>query len=213
MFESDDFAYSKAKKLGIKAYHAALQRGENPYLAVLDEIVPDQLSLSHVNLRLLTIPMERIAGTATRGRTSAFACNFMPLLEPNSEFAIKWMNLYHSVTKSGVRSPIKVLEYMNRYYVLEGNKRVSVAKFLGSPLIEAEVTRIIPKRTDELENRIYFEYLDFYRDTKINFLYFSDVGGFAQIYELVGKTPGESRTSARCICSLRRRLIWSARIC
>lgn len=195
MFESDDFAYSKAKKLGIKAYHAALQRGEDPYLAVLDEIVPDQLSLSHVNLRLLTIPMERIAGTGTRGRTSAFACNFMPLLEPNSEFAIKWMNLYHSVTKSGVRSPIKVLEYMNKYYVLEGNKRVSVAKFLGSPLIEAEVTRIIPKRTDELENRIYFEYLDFYRDTKINFLYFSDVGGFAQIYELVGKTPGEAWTA------------------
>lgn len=85
MFESDDFAYAKAKKLGIKAYHAALQRGENPYLAVLDEIVPDQLSLPHVNLRLLTIPMERIVGTGTRGRTSAFACNFMPLLEANSD--------------------------------------------------------------------------------------------------------------------------------
>lgn len=195
MFESDDFAYSKAKKLGTKAYHAALQRGENPYLAVLDEIVPDQLSLPHVNLRLLTIPMERIVGTGTRGRTSAFACNFMPLLEQSSEFAIKWMTLYHSVTQTGVRSPIKALEYMNRYYVLEGNKRVSVAKFLGSPLIEAEVTRIVPKRTDELENRIYFEYLDFYRDTKINFLYFSDVGGFAQIYELVGKTPGETWTA------------------
>lgn len=195
MFESDDYAYTKARKLGTKAYHAALQRGENPYLEVLDELVPDQLSLQHVNLNLLTIPVERIVGTSTRGRTSAFACNFMPLLDQRSEFGLKWMNLYHSVSEGGIRVPIKALEYMNKYYVIEGNKRVSVGKFLGYPLLEAEVTRVIPKRTDELENRIYYEYLDFYRDTKINYLWFSDVGGFAQIYEFVGKHPGEAWTA------------------
>ncbi len=195
MFESDESAYLKAKKLGTKAYHAALQHGENPYLEVLDELVPDRLSLSHVYLKLMSIPTDRIVGTGTKGRTSSFACNFMPLLEVNSEFGVKWVNLYHSVSQEGVRVPIKVLEYMNKYYVLEGNKRVSVSKFIGSPLIEAEVTRVIPKRTDALENRIYYEYLDFYRDTQINYLWFSDVGGFAQIYEYAGKTPGEKWTA------------------
>ena len=195
MFEGDDFAYNKARKLGLKAYHSALLHGKNPYLEVLDEIVPDQLSLPHVDLKLLTIPVERIVGTNTRGRTSAFACNFMPMLDQNSEFGMKWMNLYHSVSDGGIRVPIKVLEYMNKYYVIEGNKRVSVGKFMGYPLLEAEVTRVIPKRTDELENRIYFEYLDFYRDTKINYLWFSDVGGFTQIYEFTGKHPGEAWTA------------------
>ena len=187
---ADEYAYSKAKKLGNKAYHAALQRGENPYLPVLDELVPDHLSLPHVNLGLVTIPIDRLVGTGTRGRTSAFACNFMPLLDESSEFALKWGVLHHSVVKDGVRDPIKVLEYMNKFYVLEGNKRISVLKFLGSPMIEGEVTRISPKRTDEKENRIYFEFLDFYKDTKINYIWFSEEGSFARLCELVGKQPG-----------------------
>jgi len=186
--------YSKAKRLGSRAYHAALPRGENPYLPVLDEIIPDRLSLAHVNLGLVTIPVERIVGTVSKGRTRAFASNFMPLLDENTEFAFKWGQLYRSVVADGVRTPIKVLEYMNRYYAIEGNKRISVMKFLDSPLMEANVTRVIPRRTDEKENKIYFEYLDFYRDTNINSIYFSEEGSFAKLCELVGKEPGQSWT-------------------
>ena len=187
---SDEYAYSKARKLGNRAYHAALSRGENPYLPVLDELVPDHLSLPHVSLGIVTIPIERLVGTGTRGRTNAFACNFMPLLDEGTEFATKWSSLYHSVVESGMREPIKVLEYMNKFYVLEGNKRISVQKYLGSVMLEADVTRIIPKRTEDKENKIYFEFLDFYKDTKINYLWFTEEGSFAKLYELVGKEPG-----------------------
>ena len=41
---------------------------------------------------------------------------------------------------------IKVYEYMNKYYVIEGNKRVSVLKYFNSPTIAAEVTRKVPMR-------------------------------------------------------------------
>ena len=192
---SNDAAYIKAKKLGSKAYHAAVQRHETPYLPVLDEVAPDNLSYPHVNLGLVTIPMDRVVGTGTRGRTNAFACNFMPMLEEGSEFSGKWSHLYASVVENGVREPIKALEYMNKYYVVEGNKRVSVLKYLGSPMMEAEVTRIIPPRTGEKENNIYFEFLDFYKDTQINYIWFSDEGGFAQLYDLTGKTPGVKWTA------------------
>ncbi len=196
---ADEYAYARAKKLGAKAYHAALQRGENPYLPVLEELVPDQLSLPHVNLGLVTIPIERLVGTGTKGRTNAFACNFMPLLDESSEFAGKWIALHSSVVQDGVRQPVKALEYMNQFYVLEGNKRVSVLKSLGSLMIEGEVTRIIPKRTGEKENNIYFEFLDFYKDTKINYIWFSEEGSFARLYELVGKTPGEPWSSEELV--------------
>ena len=186
----DEVAYTKAHKLAVKACHAALQKGENPYLPVLDEIIPDRLALSHVNLGLITIPLERVVGTGTKGRTSAFACNFMPLLDDTTEFASKWSMLHHSVIEDGVREPIKAYEYMNRYYVLEGNKRISVLKYTGALMIEAQVTRILPKRTEEKENKIYFEYLDFYKDTKINYLYFSEEGSFAKLTQLVGQKPG-----------------------
>lgn len=188
---ADEYAYSRAKKLGSKAYHAALQRGEDPYLPVLDELVPDHLSLTRVSLGVVNIPAERLVGTSTKGRTSAFSCNFMPLLDENSEFALKWGVLHHSVVKDGLRDPIKVLEYMNRFYVVEGNKRVSVLKYLDSPMIEGDVTRIIPKRTEDKENKIYFEFLDFYKDTRINYIWFSEEGSFSRLCELVGKQPGE----------------------
>lgn len=191
---TDELAYARAKKSANKAYHAALAQGKTPYLPVLDELVPDHLALPHVNLGLVTIPVERLVGTGTRGRTNAFACNFMPLLDESTEFCTKWLILHHSVMEDGLREPVKVLEYMNKFYVLEGNKRISVIKSLDYPIVEGVVTRIIPKRTGETENNIYFEFLDFYKDTKINYLWFSEEGCFARIYELVGKTPGEEWT-------------------
>jgi len=192
---ADEYAYQKARKLGVKACSAAQQRGENPYLPALDDLVPDHLSLTRVSLGIVNIPIDQLAGTGTKGRADAFANNFMPLLEHDSEFAAKWITLHHSVVESGVRQPVKALEYMNKFYVLEGNKRVSVSKALGSLMIEGEVTRIIPRRTGEKENNIYFEFVDFYNDTKINNIWFSEEGSFAKLYELVGKEPGQKWTS------------------
>ena len=49
---------------------------------------------------------------------------------------------------------------MNRFYVEEGNKRVSVMKFVGAVTIPANVIRIRPPRTDSEQSRLYYEYLD-----------------------------------------------------
>ena len=99
--------YTKAYKLGRLEYNQRRNRRENPFLPVLDEVVPGALALPARSLHLVSIPLERIVGTATRGRTSAFAANFMPLLEEDSEFASKWESLYNSVIDQGVNSPIK----------------------------------------------------------------------------------------------------------
>ena len=112
----------------------------------------------------------------------------MPLLEPNSEFAIKWVNLYESVLADGMRQPITVLEYMNEYYLVEGNKRVSVMKYLDSVFVEAEVTRVLPKRTRE--NRAYFEFIDFEKDSGLNAIIFTQPGKYNELIEKTGHTPG-----------------------
>ena len=65
---------------------------------------------------------------------------------------------------------------MNRFYVMEGNKRVSVMKFLNAVSIPGTVIRMLPKRNDTKENRLYYEFLDFYRVTGINYLDFSETG-------------------------------------
>ncbi|MEE1314988.1 MAG: BMP family ABC transporter substrate-binding protein [Faecalimonas sp.] len=183
--------YEKAYKLGKKEYQKQLLHGENPYLPALDDILPPKGDYSELPLGLVEIPSELLVGTKTSGRSNAFASNFMPILDDHSEFADKWSILSDSHKAEGIHTPIKAYEYLNKFYVQEGNKRVSVFKFFEAPFIPGTVTRLIPKRTNELENRIYFEFLDFYALTEINYVWFSKEGSFQKLQELVGKAPGE----------------------
>lgn len=118
--------YLAARKEGLKQQHAAQARGQDPYLPVLSELVPTLNKLTQVPLGLGQIALDQIEGTATKGRTTAFSRGFMPLLEPDSEFASKWSVLYDGIVEDGLRQPIVALEYYNRFYIVEGNKRVSV---------------------------------------------------------------------------------------
>ena len=78
---------------------------------------------------IVDLPIEKVVGTKTSGRTNTFSTNFMPILGPKSEFATKWSLLYDSQLQEGLHDPIKAYEYLNRFYVQEGNKRVSVCRY------------------------------------------------------------------------------------
>ena len=182
--------YIKARRDGLREVHAYQQRGQDPTLPVLSELVPEMNRLSQVPLGILQISIDQIAGTATKGRTTAFSPSFMPLLDQNSEFASKWVALYSSVELDGLRQPVKAYEYYNKFYIIEGNKRVSVSKVLDAMYIEADVTRILPEPEDSERYRIYQEFLSFYKDTHIHGIYFDREGDFARLYELLGQTPG-----------------------
>lgn len=187
--------YMSALKAGQKEFHTHLTRGDYPYLPALDEILSYVKEKHEVNLGLCEIPLELIVGTKTKGRTNSFAANFMPLLEPHTEFAIKWIQLYTYLQEEGLQEPIKVYEFMNRFYVQEGNKRVSVLKHLDAYSLPCYVIRVIPKRTDEKDNEIYYEFLDFYEVTKLNTIYFSEKGRFADLLEKIGTPKGEKWSS------------------
>ena len=178
--------YMDAQKLGKKEYRAAISNGEYPYLPVLDDILKHVQIDSEVEIGLCDIPIDRVVGTSTAGRTEAFARNFMPLLDYGSEFSTKWSNLCDAQVEEGIRDPIKVYEYLNRFYVVEGNKRVSVLKYYDAVTIAAEVTRKVPAKSDLLENQIYYEFMDFYEIAGINALYVSRLGEFNKILELTG---------------------------
>ena len=139
--------YLQARKEGLRVTHALQSKGEDPNLPVLSELVPSLNRLSQVPLGILQIPMDHIVGTVTKGRTAAFSRNFMPLLESDSEFAVKWSVLYENVMESGMRDPVVAYEYYNRFYIVEGNKRVSVMRTLAEINYEHdfsfEVKRIV----------------------------------------------------------------------
>lgn len=183
--------YIKANRLAKKDYQSKSMRGELPTLPVLDDILPPRGQYREVSLGLVKIPADQIVGTKNGGRSNAFSSNFMPLLKEGSEFSSKWAALSTSQVTEGIRDPIKAYEYMNKFYVEEGNKRVSVVKFFGVDSIPGTVTRIIPNRTNDKENRIYYEFLDFYELSQINYIWFSETGRFAKLQEAMGKEPDE----------------------
>lgn len=183
--------YNKAYKLGKREYQSRMLRGQLPTLQVLDDILPSRGAYSEVSLGLVQIPARQIVGTKNGGRSNAFAANFMPILKAGTEFSMKWENLCESHEKEGIREPVKAYEYMNKFYILEGNKRVSVLKYFDVVSVPAVVTRIVPRRTGEKENNIYYEFMDFYDVSAVNYIWFSKEGGFAELLEAVGKKPGE----------------------
>lgn len=183
--------YKKAQKMGQRNFRACVSKGQYPYLQVLDDILENTELDGTQPLGVVNIPLDSIVGTKTEGRKTAFARNFMPLLGERTEFALKWSALCDSQMEEGIRDPIEAVEFLNRFYVVEGNKRVSVMKYFGAGSIPGTVTRYIPKRNGSKEVNIYYEFLDFYKLTQINLLWFTEEGRFAKFVAAAGKAPGE----------------------
>ena len=195
--------YGKARREGLRVYQSAIQANADPYLPVLEERVPNLASLSRLSLGIMSVPLDRVTGSVSRGRSYAFTEGFLPILEAGSEFAGKWESLCESVEQSGVNQPVTVLEYLGYYYVIEGNKRVSVMKYLGARDIEADVTRVYPPKTGDPEIVSYSEYCDFTKETGLYSLFFSKPGSYRKLLSLPGVRAGEKWTEDE-ILSLRK---------
>lgn len=190
MPESSD--YKSALKLGKRAFRQCVSEGRYPYLPVLDDFLTEERLHQRVDLGLMQIPMELVVGTRAAGRTMAFAENYMPLMPEDSEFAAKWERLCEAHLDEGIRDPVKVYEYLNRYYVEEGNKRVSVLRYFGAVSIYARVIRVMPERLED--HPLYEEYLAFNSATRVNYVEFTKPGSYLRLQELVGKEPGSPWT-------------------
>lgn len=180
--------YLEALKLGKREYRSCVTRGRFPYLPVLDDILSREEIRTEQNMGLIQIPLDFVVGTSTMGRTYSFAANFMPILATGTEFSVKWMNLSEAQVNEGIRDPIVAYEFMNRYYVVEGNKRVSVLKYFKADSILANVTRKIPVLTDDESVKLYYEYMKFNDITGLYNIEFSKPGLAAELLELTGVT-------------------------
>ncbi len=206
--------YKQARSIGRRFVSEHSDTDAKGYLVVLDDLIGNIEITGEINLGTYEIPINKIIGTRTAARSNAFAGNFMPLLAENTEFGAKWMKLYSSHISQGIREPIKVYEYINRYFVQEGNKRVSVLKYLGAVGIEARVTRLIPKRdeTNKLVS-IYYEFLDFDRRATFDNLWFSYRGSFTRLVNLVEEWKTENPQERDTTTELINASFKSFRIC
>ena len=187
--------YSRALKQGQKEVAELSAAGKPVNPAVLDELLPGAAAEVVVDLGLLEIPSERIVGTKSAGRIAAFSPSFRPLLDPHSEFAMKWSVLCDAhLGDVGIRDPISCFEYLGNFYVQEGNKRVSVLRYFDAPRIPAYVKRIMPPPSDEPRIQAYYEFLDFFKVSRLYAVQFRRPKDYAKLLSALGKKSGESWT-------------------
>ena len=65
----------RALKAGQKEYKELVSQGKNPHPYVLDDILPSESVKTVIDMGLVEIPAERIVGTKTAGRISAFTAS------------------------------------------------------------------------------------------------------------------------------------------
>lgn len=186
--------YTIARRRGLREYREATGSGRYPYLPVLDDILENASIEAQLPIGTIEIPLSLVVGTKTAGRTAAFSANFMPLLDSNTEFAAKWINLCRAHVDEGIRDPIRCYEYLGRFYVQEGNKRVSVMKAFDAAGILANVIRIVPKYADRPAIRVYYEFMSFYGLSGMYELQLTQEGGYAKLQAAMGKQAREEWT-------------------
>ena len=178
---------SRSPKTRKKEYKSRVSKGQFPYLPVLDEILKNEEIQTEQNLGLVHLPLEFVVEQAQWGER--FLQRTLCPSRENTEFCMKWTSLSDAQVNEGIRDPIIAYEYMNRYYVVEGNKRVSVLKYFKANEIPAIVTRKIPKYNENDESiKLYYEFMKFNEITGLCSIEFTRLGKAEQLLNLMGKT-------------------------
>ncbi len=93
-----------------------------------------------------TVPVERIVGSV--GRTRDFDKAFLPT---RASAATRWKRVDRAFYGDVELPPVRLFKIGDEYFVEDGNHRVSVARYQGIEMIDAEVvellTRILPENS------------------------------------------------------------------
>jgi uncharacterized ParB-like nuclease family protein len=86
------------------------------------------------------IPLDKIVGSvAPDVKTSDFDPAFLPLARRQRE---RWTRIYQAMVEGDELPPIDVYKVDDKYYVIDGHHRVSVARNLDRPTINARVINV-----------------------------------------------------------------------
>ena len=85
------------------------------------------------------IPLDRVVGSAAPSKTGDFDPLFLPMNRRNRD---RWTRIYQEMVEGDELPPIDVYKVGDSYYVIDGHHRVSVARSLGRPTINARVVEV-----------------------------------------------------------------------
>ena len=117
------------------------------------------------------IPVDKIVGSvAPDFKSGDFDPGFLPINRRTRE---RWTRIYQAMVEGDELPPIDVYQVDDRYYVIDGHHRVSVARSLGRPTINARVINVktrapLPPEIDPAALLRAAEYAEFLQATQLH---------------------------------------------
>ena len=118
-------------------------RGRNPgdAPASFHDLQRERRAHNRIRRGIRVVDTDKIVGSV--GRSKDFDRRFLPLLASTGE---RWKRVDVAFHRGADLPPVSLYKLDGAYFVLDGNHRVSVARYHGVRAVEAEVTEFLPAR-------------------------------------------------------------------
>jgi len=137
--DATDLLYTRARDRGQRAMLRSALTGRSRCLIALEEVRQGShvstTEWNHLDVETRLVPIDQIRGS--EGRCSDFDRDFNPLHDHSRG---RWLRIAAARRRGMPLPPVDLVQVGNLYFVQDGHHRVSVARALGQPDIEAKVT-------------------------------------------------------------------------
>ena len=131
--------FERARRRAFFGRILARLRGERERLLVFDEVRKAHGAHNRLSLGRRVVEVSRIVGSL--GRHRDFDSGFMPL---KASLEGRWKRVDRAYHRGEELPPVRLYKFGSCYFVEDGNHRVSVARYQGVEMIDAEVTEVLP---------------------------------------------------------------------
>src|ERR687890_2216318 len=138
--EQVDLDYARARRRALVARLVAWVRKRCASLCSFDDVRRELAAENRRYVGARTVEVGRVVGSV--GRWREFDRGFMPTRASEE----RWKRVDLAFREGMDLPPVVLYKVGDDYYVHDGNHRVSVARFEGVEMIDAEVTEFFPAR-------------------------------------------------------------------
>ena len=136
--EQVDKDFVRARHRALAGRVAAFLRGEGAELLSFDDVRRKSRASGGLRRGRRDVEVSSIVGSV--GRHRHFDRNFMPRKASLRE---RWERVDRAFVRGEELPPVSLYKIGDRYFVEDGNHRVSVARYQGVEMIDAEVTELL----------------------------------------------------------------------
>ena len=161
--------------------------GTEMYPKDLSSLLDEKAIAESVDVGVIDIPVDQIVGVADCVEEARYTAGFLPVSPTKSGYAEHWRELYvNYMEDKKFLSRLYCYEYLGKFYVVDGKKRVSILKSLGVSMTPAYVKRILPIASEEKPIQLYYEFLEYFKLTMLYQVSFSQLGSFKKLQKAMG---------------------------